>query len=63
MISVMLYLGNQARLLLKQENGQDLVEYALIMAMMCLGATAGVRSFATALGVVISSISTNVAAI
>jgi Flp pilus assembly pilin Flp len=62
MISVLLNLCSRSRLLFKQEDGQDLVEYALIMGMMCFGATAGVRGFATLLVVVIGNISTNIAA-
>jgi Flp pilus assembly pilin Flp len=61
MMTVLLNLCEQTRLLLKDERGQDLVEYALIMAILCLGATAGVRSFATLLTTVIASISTNIA--
>jgi Flp pilus assembly pilin Flp len=62
MITVLLNLCTQSRLLLKHEHGQDLVEYALIMGMMCFGATAGVKGFATLLVVVIGNISTNIAA-
>jgi Flp pilus assembly pilin Flp len=62
MISKLLSLCSPLRLLLKQEHGQDLVEYALIVSMMCFGATASVKAFATMLSSVISSISTNIAA-
>jgi Flp pilus assembly pilin Flp len=62
MISALLYLCTQSRLLLKNERGQDLVEYALVVAMLGFGATATVKGFATMLTVVISSISTNIAA-
>jgi len=62
MVSVLLHLCTRFRPLLKDEHGQDLVEYALIMGMMCFGATAGVKGFATLLVVVISNISTNIAA-
>jgi pilus assembly protein Flp/PilA len=58
----LLDLCNSARQLLKHEQGQDLVEYALVVAMMGFGATASVKSFATMLSVVISSISGNIAA-
>jgi pilus assembly protein Flp/PilA len=63
MITVLLNLCTKTRLLFNDEQGQDLVEYALIMAMMCLGATAGVQGFATALNVAIGSISANIAAV
>lgn len=35
--------------LLTQEEGQDLVEYALIVALIALAATAGMRTLATAI--------------
>lgn len=31
---------------LKQENGQDLIEYALVVALIALAATAGMNSLA-----------------
>jgi pilus assembly protein Flp/PilA len=33
--------------LLSQEEGQDLVEYALVVALIALAATAGMRTLAT----------------
>lgn len=33
--------------LLQQEEGQDLVEYALVVALIALAATAGMRTLAT----------------
>jgi pilus assembly protein Flp/PilA len=35
--------------LLSQEEGQDLVEYALIVALIALAATAGMKTLATAI--------------
>jgi pilus assembly protein Flp/PilA len=35
--------------MLKQEEGQDLIEYALVVALIALGATAGMNSLATAI--------------
>ena len=35
--------------LLTQEEGQDLVEYALIVALIALAATAGMKTLATAI--------------
>jgi pilus assembly protein Flp/PilA len=34
---------------LESEEGQDLIEYALVVALIALGATAGMRSLATAI--------------
>jgi len=62
MISALLYLCSQSRRLLKSEQGQDLVEYALVVAMMGFGATATVKGFANMLSVVINSVSANIAA-
>ena len=33
--------------LLKDESGQDLIEYALVVALIALGATAGIGTLAT----------------
>ena len=43
--------------LLKDESGQDLVEYALIAAVIGLGAAASMKSVATAVIGVLSSLS------
>ncbi len=43
---------------LAREDGQDLVEYALLVALLSLGATAGMRSYATKIGQVFTSIGT-----
>jgi pilus assembly protein Flp/PilA len=44
--------------LLREESGQDLVEYALVAAMIGLGATATMRTFTTAFINTLSSIGT-----
>ena len=46
------------RRLLTQEKGQDLVEYALLVAAIALALVAAVQSFATGLNSVFTSIST-----
>jgi pilus assembly protein Flp/PilA len=40
------------------EDGQDMVEYALIVALIALGATAGMKTLATGIGTAFSHIST-----
>jgi pilus assembly protein Flp/PilA len=46
------------RRLMKQEHGQDLVEYALVVALIAFGATAGMKSLATGLNTAFGNIST-----
>lgn len=46
------------RHLLKQEHGQDLVEYALVVALIAFGATAGMKSLATGINTAFNGIST-----
>ena len=41
-----------------QEHGQDLVEYALVVALIAFGATAGMKSLATGLNTGFGNIST-----
>jgi pilus assembly protein Flp/PilA len=41
---------------LHDESGQDLIEYALVAALIALGATATMRTFATTIGGAFSSI-------
>jgi Flp pilus assembly pilin Flp len=43
------------------ETGQDLVEYALLVCLIALGALAGVRHVATAVTAVFSNISSSLA--
>ena len=40
----------------REESGQDLIEYALIVALIALAATVGMGSVATAINVAFSSI-------
>lgn len=48
------------RRLLAREEGQDLVEYALIVALIALAATAGMNTLATDISNAFSSIGTMV---
>lgn len=43
--------------LASREEGQDLVEYALVVALIAFGATAGMKSLATGINSAFSSIS------
>jgi pilus assembly protein Flp/PilA len=47
--------------LMNREDGQDLVEYALLVALVALVAVAGVNQVASAINTVFSSISTTLA--
>jgi pilus assembly protein Flp/PilA len=44
--------------LASREEGQDLVEYALVVALIAFGATAGMKALATGLNTAFSGIST-----
>jgi pilus assembly protein Flp/PilA len=43
------------------DSGQDLVEYALVLALIALAATASMQSVATAMGAAFTSVGTNIA--
>lgn len=43
---------------LESENGQDLVEYALVMGLIAMGAVAGMKGLATAIGTGLTSVGT-----
>jgi len=45
--------------LLSQDEGQDLVEYALIVALIALAATAGMGKLATAINTAFSTVGAN----
>jgi pilus assembly protein Flp/PilA len=49
-------LAREIRSVLLQEEGQDLIEYALVVAMIAFAATAGMSSVAGALNNAFSSI-------
>jgi len=44
--------------LLKDESGQDLIEYALVVALIALAATAGMSTLATKISTAFSSVGT-----
>jgi pilus assembly protein Flp/PilA len=43
--------------LIRQESGQDLVEYALVVALLAFGATAGTKSLASGIKTAYTTIS------
>jgi pilus assembly protein Flp/PilA len=45
---------------LKDESGQDMVEYAIVMGLIALGATAAMKTLATTIGTGFGSIGTKV---
>lgn len=47
--------------LASREDGQDLVEYALLVSLVALAAIAGVKNVATAINTVFTNISTSLA--
>jgi pilus assembly protein Flp/PilA len=46
--------------ILKDENGQDLIEYALVVALIAFAATAGMGSLAQSLNTAFTNIGTKV---
>jgi pilus assembly protein Flp/PilA len=44
--------------LIQEEDGQDLVEYALVVALIAFGAVAGMHTLATGLSTAFTTIST-----
>ena len=44
--------------ILKDENGQDLIEYALVVALIAFAATAGMSTLATSINTAFSTIGT-----
>jgi len=43
---------------LKDENGQDMVEYAIVMGLIALGATVAMKGLATTIGTGFTSVGT-----
>jgi pilus assembly protein Flp/PilA len=48
--------------LMDREEGQDLVEYALVLALIALGATAAMKALATGISTAFSNITSTLAA-
>lgn len=58
MKDTMLKLYVKMQNLLSSDEGQDLVEYALLVALIALGATAAMSSLSTAIGNAFSNVTT-----
>ena len=48
--------------LLRDESGQDLIEYALVAALIALGAVAAMRTLATGISTAFASVTSNLTA-
>jgi pilus assembly protein Flp/PilA len=55
-VTVYIRLQSLANTLLRDESGQDLVEYALVIALIALGATASMSSVASSLSTAFSDV-------
>ena len=53
---------NRFEMLLCEDRGQDLVEYALVVSLVAFGATAGMKALGTGVNTLFSHISTTLAA-
>lgn len=54
----LMMLSTKLRTLLSDEQGQDLIEYALLVALVAFGATAGMSALATAINGAFSHVGT-----
>ncbi len=61
MKNMFLYLCVRIRELALRESGQDLVEYALVVALISFAAAAGMGQLATAINAMFSNISSQIA--
>ena len=61
MMRLFLNLSAKVQCMLNSEEGQDLVEYALLIALIALVAVSGVNQVASAVNAVFNSISTSLA--
>ncbi len=58
-LSLKLYVKmQQLRESFKDEDGQDMVEYAIVMGLIALGATAAMKTLATTIGTGFASVGT-----
>lgn len=52
--------GQMLKNALKEEHGQDLVEYAAVIALVVLGITAGMTTLANGINTAMNSVSTKI---
>jgi len=58
-LTLKLYVKSQSVLqTFKEENGQDLVEYALVIAVVCLGLISGMNTLANGINVAMTTLGT-----
>lgn len=55
-------LSTKMQVLLMSEEGQDLIEYALVVALIAFAATAGMGKLATSINTAFSSVGTTLSA-
>lgn len=58
MKDMLLNLSAKIQTLMQREEGQDLIEYALVVALIAFAATAGMKTLATDINVAFTSIGT-----
>jgi len=58
MKKILTHLFDKFLCLVRHEGGQDLVEYALVIALIAFGATAGMRKVASGITTAFSNVST-----
>jgi len=61
MNTTFLMLSVKLQSILSQEDGQDLIEYVLVAALIALGATAGMNTLATAINNAFINVSSSLA--
>jgi len=61
MNTTFLRLSVKLQSILSQEDGQDLIEYVLVAALIALGATAGMNALATAINNAFLNVSSSLA--
>jgi len=61
MNTTFLMLSVKLRSILQQEDGQDLIEYVLVAALIALGATAGMNQLASAINNAFINVSSSLA--
>jgi pilus assembly protein Flp/PilA len=62
MHELMLKVDFKLRSLIEREEGQDLVEYALVVALMAFGCVAAMQSLASGINLAFNSVSSDIGA-